>query len=222
MNIPFGVLAESWVLFGWVSALLLLFFALKTAPWHKVMEDREAQGVFIATALAVFALWSVKAGIGPGLSFHFIGATFVTLMFGWQFASLLFALVMLAMASLGQLGFDALGMNWVVVAAVPIAVTWIALRLSYRFLPRHFFVYTFLNAFLVGAIAMIVSVLALSVVLVWGDVISWDRLSYQFLVMLPMMAAPEAFINGFVMTILILYRVNWVSTFTDDQYLKGK
>jgi uncharacterized membrane protein len=40
--------------------------------------------------------------------------------------------------------------------------------------------------------------------------------------MLPMMAGPEAFINGFIMTVLVLYRVDWVSTFTDEQYLKGK
>lgn len=222
MNIPFGVLSQWWGWIGWVGAVMLLFFALKEAPWHKVTGDREAQGVFLAATLLVFALWSVKAGIGPGLSFHFIGATVITLMFGWQFALILLALVMIAMAVLGQIGFDALGMNWLVLAGVPVAVTWIALKLSYRFLPHHFFVYIFLNAFLVGALAMILTVLVLSIVLVWGDVISWDRLSYQFLPMLPMMAAPEAFINGFVMTILVLYRVDWVSTFTDEQYLKGK
>jgi uncharacterized membrane protein len=222
MNIPFGVLADVWVWAGWGFALLLLGIAVKTAPWHKVIGDREAQGVFLAAVLLVFALWSVKAGIGPGLSFHFIGATIITLMFGWQFALMLLALVMIAFGFLGSIGWDALGMNWVVLAGTPVAVTWVALKISYRYLPHHFFVYTFLNAFLVGALAMIITVLVLSVVLVSGNVIGWDRLSYQFLPMLPMMAAPEAFINGFIMTILVVYRVNWVSTFTDEQYLKGK
>ncbi len=222
MNIPFGVLSESWIWAGWILAIFVFATALKTAPWHKVIADRSAQGVFFAATLLVFALWSVKAGIGPGLSFHFIGATVITLMFGWQFALLSLALVMTAMVWVGSIGIDALGMNWLILACVPVAVTWIALKLAYRFLPRHFFVYTFLNAFLVGALSMIVTVSILSIVLIWGDVISWMKFSYQFLPMLPMMAAPEAFINGFVMTILIVYRVDWVSTFTDEQYLKGK
>jgi len=222
MNIPFGVLAQSWSIALWGVALTVLFWALKTAPWHKVKGDKVAQRVFGVTVILIYALWSVKASIGPGLGFHFLGATVVTLMFGWQFALLVFALVITALTLMGGAGWDAWGANFITLAAVPVAVTWIVLLLSYRHLPRHFFVYTFLNAFLVGALSMIVSVVLLSVVLVWGEVISWARLSYQFLPMLPMMAAPEAFLNGFIMTILIVNRVEWVSTFTDEQYLKGK
>jgi uncharacterized membrane protein len=222
MNIPTGVLANSWAVSLWIVAILVLAWALKTAPWHKVKGDAVAQRVFGVATILIYAIWSVKASIGPGLGFHFLGATVITLMFGWQFALLLFALVMSMLTILGGAGWDAWGANFITLAAVPIAVTWVALLLSYRHLPRHFFVYTFLNAFLVGALSMIVSVMLLSAVLVWGDVISWARLSYQFLPMLPMMAAPEAFLNGFIMTILIVNRVEWVSTFTDEQYIKGK
>lgn len=222
MNIPVGVLASSWALSAWVLSVLLLLWAVKTAPWHKVKGDAVAQRIFGVAAILIYAIWSVKASIGPGLGFHFLGATVVTLMFGWQFALLLFVLVISAITMMGGAGWDAWGANFVTLAALPVAVTWIALLLSYRHLPRHFFVYTFLNAFLVGALSMILSVLVLSAVLVWGDVISWARLSYQFLPMLPMMAVPEAFLNGFIMTVLIVNRVEWVSTFTDEQYLKGK
>jgi uncharacterized membrane protein len=69
---------------------------------------------------------------------------------------------------------------------------------------------------------MLASILALTVVLVWGDVISWLKLSYQFLPLLPMMMGPEAFVNGFLITILVMNKVEWVSTFTDEQYLHGK
>jgi len=222
MNIPYGVLANSWAVSLWVVAILVLVWGLKTAPWHKVKGDAVAQRVFGVATILIYAIWSVKASIGPGLGFHFLGATVITLMFGWQFALLLFALVISMLTFLGGAGWDAWGANFITLAAVPIAVTWVALLLSYRHLPKHFFVYTFLNAFLVGALSMIVSVILLSVVLVWGDVISWARLSYQFLPMLPMMAAPEAFLNGFIMTVLIVNRVEWVSTFTDEQYIKGK
>jgi uncharacterized membrane protein len=222
MNIPTGVLANSWAVSLWIIAALILMWAVKTAPWHKIKGDAVAQRVFGATVILIYAMWSVKAAIGPGLGFHFLLATVVTLMFGWQFALLAFSLVISALTILGGAGWDAWGANFITLAVAPVAVTWVALLLSYRHLPRHFFVYTFLNAFLVGALSMVASVVLLSIVLVWGDVISWERLSYQFLPMLPMMAAPEAFLNGFIMTVLIVNRVEWVSTFTDEQYIKGK
>lgn len=75
---------------------------------------------------------------------------------------------------------------------------------------------------MVAAFAMLVSVVVLSGILIGGDVISWSRLSYQFLPMLPMMMGPEAFVNGFIMTVLVVNRVEWVSTFTDEQYIHGK
>jgi uncharacterized membrane protein len=37
-----------------------------------------------------------------------------------------------------------------------------------------------------------------------------------------MMMGPEAFVNGFLITILVMNKVEWVSTFTDEQYLHGK
>ncbi len=222
MNIPQSVLAVNWAWMGWIATVLMLGWALKTAPWHKVIGDAVAQRIFGVMVIVLFGLWSVKASIGPGLSFHFLGATVVTLMFGWQFALLAIALVIFLISVTGGAGWDAFGANVITLAVVPVMVTWTALLLSYRYLPRHFFVYILVNAFLVGALSMIVTVLLLSIVLVGGEVISWDRLSYQFLPLLPMMAAPEAFLNGFIMTILVLNRVEWVSTFTDEQYIKGK
>ncbi len=222
MNIPFGVLNDSFFWLTWLLAVPLLLWALWRAPWHKVLNDWLAQAVFAGAVLLVLGLWSVKASIGPGLSFHFLGATLLTLMFGWQFAFIALVLVLALVTYTGGAGWDAFAANWLTMAVVPVLVTWWALLAAYRWLPRNFFVYVFLNAFIVGAIAMLASILALSAVLVWGDVISWSKLSYQFLSLLPMMMGPEAFVNGFLMTILVMNKVEWVSTFTDEQYLHGK
>lgn len=222
MNIPFGSLNETFFWLTWLLAVPLLLWALWRAPWHKVLNDWAAQAVFAGAVLLVLGLWSVKASIGPGLSFHFLGATLLTLMFGWQFAFMALAFVLALVTYTGGAGWDAFAANWLTLAVVPVLVTWWALLAAYRWLPRNFFVYVFLNAFLVGALAMLASILALSVVLVWGDVISWSKLSYQFLPLLPMMMGPEAFVNGFLMTILVMNKVEWVSTFTDEQYLHGK
>lgn len=222
MNIPFGVLNDAFFWLTWLLAVPLLLLSLWRAPWHKVLNDWTAQAVFAGAVLIVLGLWSVKASIGPGLSFHFLGATLLTLMFGWQFAFIALAFVLALVTYTGGAGWDAFAANWLTLAVVPVLLTWWALLAAYRWLPRNFFVYVFLNAFLVGALAMLASILALTVVLVWGDVISWLKLSYQFLPLLPMMMGPEAFVNGFLITILVMNKVEWVSTFTDEQYLHGK
>jgi uncharacterized membrane protein len=36
------------------------------------------------------------------------------------------------------------------------------------------------------------------------------------------MLFPEAFINGFLITVLVVYRPQWVASFSDKQYLDGK
>ncbi len=222
MNIPFGVLNDAFFWLTWLLAVPLLLLSLWRAPWHKVLNDWTAQAVFAGAVLVVLGLWSVKASIGPGLSFHFLGATLLTLMFGWQFALIALALVLSLVTFTGGAGWDAFAANWLTLAVVPVLVTWWSLLAAYRWLPRNFFVYVFLNAFIVGAVAMLASILVLSAVLVWGDVISWQKLSFQFLPLLPMMMGPEAFVNGFMMTALVIYKVEWISTFTDEQYLHGK
>jgi uncharacterized membrane protein len=36
------------------------------------------------------------------------------------------------------------------------------------------------------------------------------------------MFLPEAFLNGWAMVVLVVFRPHWVYSFSDEQYLKGK
>ena len=59
--------------------------------------------------------------------------------------------------------------------------------------------------------------------LAWdGGAYTLDELHYSFLPYIPMIAAPEAFLNGFIIAGLVLMKPEWVSTFSDEDYLKGK
>jgi uncharacterized membrane protein len=55
-----------------------------------------------------------------------------------------------------------------------------------------------------------------------GDLFSLIELKQNFLPFFPLMFLPEAMVNGWIMTILVLYRPNWVGSFSDEIYLKGK
>ncbi|MEN9460235.1 MAG: hypothetical protein RIS84_255, partial [Pseudomonadota bacterium] len=49
----------------------------------------------------------------------------------------------------------------------------------------------------------------------------WQDLGEQPMFIIVMLF-PEAFLNGMVMTILVVFRPEWVSSFSDKHYLKGK
>ncbi len=222
MNLPGGVLPLSWVIGSFALALLVLFQAVRTAPWHKVMGDSHAQHVFFGVTLAVALLWYGSASIGDGLTFHFLMMTTVTLLFGWQFAVLSALLALVVLSAFGQTGWDAIALNWLLMGVVPALITWWILVAAYRWLPHHFFVYVFLNAFLAGGIAAFIALALTGLVLMGAEVQTVDKVNHSFMPYIPLLAAPEAFLNGFVMAFLVMFKPEWISTFTDEHYLKGK
>ncbi|MFZ0488316.1 MAG: energy-coupling factor ABC transporter permease, partial [Arenicellales bacterium] len=106
---------------------------------------------------------------------------------------------------------------------VPIAVTFLVYQLARRWLPRHFFVYIFICCFLAGALAMLASRLAgMATLLAGPDYTLFQLQANGYFIMLIITMFPEAFINGAVMTMLVVFRPHWVGSFRDQHYLQGK
>ncbi len=222
MNLPQGVLSPLWVWGSFMLALMVLAVALRTAPWHKVRGDSHAQHVFFGVTLAVALLWSASASIGDGLSFHFLMMTTVTLLFGWQFAVLSSLLALIVLSGFGRTGWDALALNWLLMGVAPSLMTWWLLRVAWRWLPRHFFVYVFFNAFLAAGISTFLALVVTGYVLVWSGVQTMEKVAHSFMPYIPLLAAPEAFLNGMMMAFLVMFKPQWIATFTDEHYLRGK
>lgn len=222
MNLPDGLFGWSWALIAWLGYLAAMVWALRTAPWYKVKGDRGAQNVLFGAAVLVVIIWSFSASIGGGFSFHFLLMTVMTLMFGPQFALIAMTLGLLGVSLAGEAGWAAFGLNALLMGWIPIMVTWWIYKVAYRYLHRNFFVYIFMNGFLAAGVS---TVLALSVAaaLMWvAGVYDFEALKYNFIVFIPMLAAPEAFLNGFLLTALVIMKPEWVSTFSDHDYLHGK
>ncbi|MFD2448535.1 energy-coupling factor ABC transporter permease [Vogesella fluminis] len=144
--------------------LLLLSLAAWRVPWRTLPHG--AVSAWSAACVLLAAMWLVKAGLQPGLSFHLLGAAIFTLLMGPALALLALALVLLLQAAAGQLGWLALGLNFCVTLLPAVAVTALALRLAQRYLPAHLFVYVFVNAFLAGGLSLIVAA-ASGMALLW-------------------------------------------------------
>lgn len=219
MEVTVDLLPVAWLVAGWLLLACVLGAASLTAPWRRLREQ-EMQHALFGSVVALAALWWIRAGIVPGLGFHFFGVTAVTLMFGWQFACLAALPVLAAGVFTGQGDLGSLGLNAVLLFVLPAGLTWCAHTLASRCLPRNFFIYVFINCYFAAVLAMGGATLAMSAVLVGADVVAADYLWRDYLPFLPMLLLSEGFINGAAIAVLVATRPGWVWTFDDRHYLQ--
>ncbi|MFI8482488.1 energy-coupling factor ABC transporter permease [Pseudomonas sp. NPDC078700] len=215
------LLTTTSALVGWLLYAPVVLWAIVRAPWLALISDLRRQHLVFATALALFVLWLVRRDFESGLSYHFIGMTAVTLLLDWPFAILVGLLAQIGLMLLGLQDFSALGVNGMLLIVLPVLVTELcALRVE-REQPDNLFVYIFFCGFFPAALATLLVILCAFGVL-WLDGIfempPWieDYVGYLWLVIFP-----EAFINGLVVTALVVFYPDWLETFNRSRYLSA-
>lgn len=221
MNIPSSLLPETWL---WAALLLyggLLAIAIRLAPWARLGEEVQRH-VYLGSCVALMLLWTIKTPILPGIEYHYLGATLLTLMFGWPLAVLGMSVVLAGALLAGGTDWAAYPVNALLMGVVPVAVTHATLRAAERYLPANFFIYVFVVAYWGAALAAAAAVLAASAVLWLADAYTPGQLGEKYSPLLVLLTVPEAFITGMLVTLMVVYRPSWVDSFDDNRYLKGK
>jgi uncharacterized membrane protein len=170
---------------------------------------QRAHRLLIAAAL-VAGLWGLRTGLPLGLGLHFLGAAGLYLLFGAPRALAGLALAALLAALLGGGPLGELPWSWFADGAVPVAVVWGVHRAVVRLAPANPFFYVFCVAFAGAGLSMVAS-LALHGAAGAGV--------EPFVVLGLMMGFGEAFLTGMLVTILVVYRRDWVETFDDARWL---
>lgn len=220
MNLVSANIPAPWLWPLWLLATALGLLLARRARW-RMLADKANLNIFLAATLAVLGLWLIKTGIKPGLNFHLLGATALTLMFRPLFALLAIAMITAAI-TLWHGEYAAFAANWLLMGAVPVGVTWLIYRLVDGKLPNHLFVYLFLNAFFGAAVAiMVVGGVSTSFIALSGAY-PLDYLLEEYLPYYLLMAWSEAFATGMLVTLMVIYKPQWVSTFDDRRYLANK
>lgn len=217
MNFPDHWLPGHW---EWVANGLLLFVAitLLRAPWAR-LRQATTLNLWLGGIVVLMLLWSIKTGVKPGLNFHMLGATALTLMFGPGLAFGALAIVVAAITLSGQAGWSAYALNLLIMGGVPIAVTHLLFKAVDRRLPNHFFVYVFINAFFGAALAMTATGLTSVLVVALAGLYPLDYLTSQYLPYYILMGWSEALLTGMALSLMVVFRPHWVVTFDDARYL---
>lgn len=200
---------------------LAMWLALRSAPWWQLYQPGRLY-LFTVSVLGITVLWSLSAGITPGLSLHYLAVTTLILMFGWQFALLAVSLALVLVALFTAQHWVSLPLVGVLSGLVPILVSHGLLRLVERTLPPHPFIYIYLCAFAGGALAILASMLAVGLLLSVLGVYPLERITGDYLIYLPLLVLPEAILNGTLVTAMVMLKPEWLSTWSDERYIRGR
>jgi len=224
MNFPDLLLPSTLLWASGFAFAAIIGWAVYSAPWRHLgnLGNLDLLNVWLGTCVTLMLLWCIKAGIKPGLNFHLLGATLLTLMFGPQLAIVALTVVLLGVTLAGLSGWHSFALNMLVMALIPVAVSHTIYRFVDRKLPNHVFVYILLNAFAGGAIAMGMAGTTATLLLGASNAYSFGYLLDNYLPYYVLMSWSEALTTGMAATLMLAYRPQWLVTFSDDRYLKGK
>lgn len=221
MNFPDGLFPATWQVLAWLPFTVCLAWAVWKAPWKRLANSTQSN-VWLGAIVSLAALWSMKAGVHPGLDLHLLGAMVVVLMFGPQLALLALTLVVAAVTLNGAAGWQAFALNALAMAILPVGVAYAVHHAVERWLPRHFFVYVFVTAFLGAALTVAITGAAVTLVLQIAGTYLADLLYGQYLPYFLLLGFSEGWLTGALVTIMVVYLPRWVSTFDDSRYLLSK
>lgn len=221
MNIPDNLLGEAWYWAAWAVWIPLFALSVWRAPWAR-LQDNEQINVWLGMIVMLTLIWSLNAGVKPGLSMHLLGATVFTLCFGRHLAFVGLSVVLSGITLNGASGFFAFAINALITVGIAVLVSHTISRLVARHLPKHLFVFIFVNGFFDAALTVMSVGLASTLLMGFSAVYEFEYLTSEYLPYFILLGFSEAWLSGMVLTLFVVYRPNWVVAFDDSLYLAKK
>ncbi len=221
MNFAADLFSAAWHVLAVVCGVGVGAWVVRTAPWRR-LQDGHQLNALLGAAVILTVLWSLNAGVRPGLNLHLLGAMATTLIFGPQLALVVLALALAGITLNGSAEWAAYPLNLLAMGIVPVAAGRLWFRGVERWLPKHFFVYIFVNAFIGAAAVVLIQGVVASSMLVAAGAYPADLLLSEYLPFFLLLGFAEAWLSGMALTVLVVYCPEWVASFDDRSYLWNK
>ncbi len=200
-------------------AALALLPCLRFADWRAMWEVPLRQHLLFASLLFLVLLWLISVRIFDGLWLHFMGVTTVTLLVGLRFTLLVGALASCAYALLISQPLTAAAPAWLVTVLVPALLSRLLVVWLRRRPQSNLFIYLLGAGFGGGALSALgLAAGSLLLLELSGD----HRRVMAALENWPMITLvmfPEGFINGMVLSVIVVLNPEAVKTFDSDKYM---
>jgi uncharacterized membrane protein len=217
MNLPYPLLPEWLYWLAWALWLPAIAWALFRADWKFLLQGSHSH-VWAATLVVLALMWSLKAGVRPGLELHLTGAMLLTLLSGAPLAFLGLNIVLAAVSINQGMAWPAFAINALMTAGIGIAISQGIHLLVNRLFRPHFFITVFLKAFFGAGIAVFCIGLAFCLLYALCGIYTWHYLSGEYLPYYLLLGFSEAWLTGIVFTLLMVYYPGTIATFDDAIY----
>lgn len=222
MQLPPELFGQAILWAGWLIAGLVLALSFSPRALSGLGQVPARQHLVLGTAVALSVLWSVRATVDPGVGLHILGMTAAVLLVGWRYAIWAGLLAELAISLTGTPALSMVGPNWLLSAVVPATLTAVIAKGVRQALPPNLFVFVFVCCFF-GAGACVLAVhLIVAILMGLTGMPGIQGAGVSLSAFLPLVIFPEAFINGAVMSLLVVFQPDWVRLFDTRWYLDGR
>ncbi|AUN94874.1 energy-coupling factor ABC transporter permease [Pseudazoarcus pumilus] len=222
MDLPFELFPLSWHVIAALLTLAALAVAARGIDWRALLASGVRLNLACGLAVVMALLWSLRAGVLPGLNLHLFGAMAACLLLGPRLALFALSLSLGGVAANGAIEWAAWPINFVVMVLVPVLCAHAIRRAVERLLPAHFFVFVFVMAFAGSGLVVLAGGAFATALLALSGAYPWWRLASDYLPYFLLLGFSEAWIGGAVTTMFVVYKPEWVAAFDDRRYLGGR
>ncbi len=198
---------------------MVLIAAWRFMDWQNLSSNAGLQHRFGFALVLLVCIWSIRAGVHEGLGIHFFMVTALHLVFGWQLAISAVFLSLIGMVWIGTEAWQGIGLNGWISGVVPILCTYGLWKLQRRLDLFNPFAFIFFVAFLGAIVSVLASGLLMTMVFTVAGVYELDTVIEQFWIFVPLIALPEATLNGMFVAGLIVFKPEWVALYDEERHL---
>lgn len=202
-------------------SLILVLIALFFAPWRALRAEASRQHCLCATILLLVGFWMLGVRLSDaGVTIHVLGITAVVVLFGWSLAVIAGCIAQCCLVLLGLADVYSLGVNIILGVVVPASVSRLTLIYIEQLSFSNLYTYMLGGGFIGAILSVIVSALLLiGLSFLPGAQVLQESLEnitpYLFL-----LAFPEGFLNGTIVTAVTVFAPDLVRTFNGDKYYR--
>lgn len=202
---------------AWLIWLPLLLRCIWRAPWRCLGQDNRVH-FWLGAIVVLMFLWSIRAGVQPGLELHLLGANLLMLAFGPELAFVALNLVVAGITLNDEAGWQVFAVNALVMGGVSVWLghrVWLFVR---RWIPAQVFAFIFLNGFFASGLSLFAVGCASTILHSLTDQYTLAYLLEDYLPYYFLLAFSESWLSGMVVTLLVIYRPTWLRQFDAQRY----
>lgn len=198
-----------------------IYYLILNRGMLRLLRQPLVQSLFVGATLVVTILWSIQAKLNEMPPLHFLGVTTVILILGLRLSLLVLPIAIYLPITAA---YWLVPMDWP--AHDETAIRWLALLcaalqsyLLYWWSEQRLSNHLFVRIFVCGFFNAMLSAAVYMAIMAAGHVVlglSTSQLAADYLTTIPLLALPEALLNGMAVTMLLIYRPHWLAAFRES------